>query len=256
MHRSVAVSAFLRFRPPFRRVRDQDSSHSYPDEASPDCAGNFTDLMQKRYRMKKITVIGLTLLAFSVITPVHAEEKRYISDELSTWVRSGPGDQYRLVGKLNAGEEVALLQTNNETQYGQIRDAEGHTNWIPLSQLSAEPSLRTRVPQLEQQVKDLTAKLANIDGSWNQRTAEMQNKVASSDSVINGLKDENQKLKNELIVAQKKVNAANVQLDDKQRTIIMQWFMYGGGVLGVGLLLGLLLPHMIPRRKKKDRWMN
>jgi SH3 domain protein len=32
--------------------------------------------------------------------------------------------------------------------------------------------------------------------------------------------------------------------------------MYGGGVAGAGLLLGLLLPHMIPRRKKKDRWMN
>ncbi|KAA5988951.1 TIGR04211 family SH3 domain-containing protein, partial [Pantoea sp. M_5] len=155
-----------------------------------------------------------------------------------------------------AGEEVQLLQTNNDTHYGQIRDSEGRTTWIPLSQLSANPSLRTRVPQLEQQVKDLTAKLDNIDNSWNQRTAEMQNKVASSDGVINGLKDENQKLKNELIVAQKKVSAANVQLDDKQRTIIMQWFMYGGGVLGVGLLLGLLLPHMLPRRKKSDRWMN
>ncbi|WP_130831847.1 TIGR04211 family SH3 domain-containing protein [[Erwinia] mediterraneensis] len=206
--------------------------------------------------MKKITLVGLTLLAFSAIMPAHAEEKRYISDELSTWVRSGPGEQYRLVGKLNAGEEVALLQTNNDTQYAQIRDSEGRTNWIPLSQLSTAPSLRTRVPQLEQQVKDLTTKLATIDESWNQRTAEMQNKVANSDSVINGLKNENQKLKNELIVAQKKVNAANVQLDDKQRTIIMQWFMYGGGVLGVGLLLGLLLPHMIPRRKKNDRWMN
>ena len=33
---------------------------------------------------------------------------------------------------------------------------------------------------------------------------------------------------------------ASVQLDDKQRTIIMQWFMYGGGVLGLGLLLGWL----------------
>ena len=33
--------------------------------------------------------------------------------------------------------------------------------------------------------------------------------MAQSDSVIAGLKDENQKLKNELIVAQKKVNAAN-----------------------------------------------
>ncbi|MDC7862811.1 TIGR04211 family SH3 domain-containing protein [Pantoea ananatis] len=206
--------------------------------------------------MKKITLAGITLLALSTLAPAHADEKRYVSDELSTWVRSGPGDQFRLLGKLNAGEEVQLLQTNDATKYGQVRDAEGRTVWIPLSQLSENPSLRTRVPQLEQQVKDLTAKLANIDNSWNQRTAEMRNKVASSDSVINGLKEQNQKLKNELIVAQKKVSAANVQLDDKQRTIIMQWFMYGGGVLGVGLLLGLLLPHMVPRRKKNDRWMN
>lgn len=206
--------------------------------------------------MKKITLAGITLLALSALAPAHADEKRYVSDELSTWVRSGPGDQFRLLGKLNAGEQVQLLQTNDATKYGQVRDAEGRTVWIPLSQLSENPSLRTRVPQLEQQVKDLTAKLANIDNSWNQRTAEMQNKVASSDSVINGLKEQNQKLKNELIVAQKKVSAANVQLDDKQRTIIMQWFMYGGGVLGVGLLLGLLLPHMVPRRKKNDRWMN
>ena len=206
--------------------------------------------------MKKTQLIGLTLLTFSVAASVHAEEKRYISDELSTWVRSGPSDSYRLVGTLNAGEEVALLQTDDSTHYAQIRDANGRTTWIPQAQLSEQPSLRTRVPQLEQQVKDLTDKLANIDGSWNQRTAEMQKKVAGSDSAINGLKEENQKLKNELIVAQKKVSAANVQLDDKQRTIIMQWFMYGGGVAGVGLLLGLLLPHMIPSRKKKDRWMN
>lgn len=206
--------------------------------------------------MKKTHLLGLTLLTVSVATAVHAEEKRYISDELSTYVRSGPSDGYRLVGTLNAGEEVTLLQTNENTKYGQIRDANDRTTWIPLAQLSEQPSLRTRVPQLEQQVKDLTGKLANIDNSWNQRTAEMQEKVAGSDAAINKLKSENQKLKNELIVAQKKVNAANVQLDDKQRTIIMQWFMYGGGVAGVGLLLGLLLPHMIPSRKKKDRWMN
>lgn len=206
--------------------------------------------------MKKSHLIGLTLLTFSITLSAHAEEKRYISDELSTWVRSGPSDDYRLVGTVNAGEEVTLLQTNDGSKYGQIRDANGRTTWIPLAQLSAQPSLRTRVPELEQQVKDLTDKLTNIDGSWNQRTADMQKKVAGSDSVINGLKDENQKLKNELVVAQKKVSAANVQLDDKQRTIIMQWFMYGGGVAGVGLLLGLLLPHMIPRRKKSDRWMN
>ena len=27
-------------------------------------------------------------------------------------------------------------------------------------------------------------------------------------------------------------------------------------LLGLGLLLGLVLPHLIPSRKRKDRWMN
>ena len=183
--------------------------------------------------MPKLRLIGLTLLALSATAVSHAEETRYVSDELNTWVRSGPGDHYRLVGTVNAGEEVTLLQTDANTNYAQVKDSSGRTAWIPLKQLSTEPSLRSRVPDLE-----------------------MQQKVAQSDSVINGLKEENQKLKNELIVAQKKVDAASVQLDDKQRTIIMQWFMYGGGVLGLGLLLGLVLPHLIPSRKRKDRWMN
>ncbi|GDX08104.1 TIGR04211 family SH3 domain-containing protein [Buttiauxella sp. A111] len=206
--------------------------------------------------MHKFRLICLTLLSLSVSVVAHADEKRYVSDELNTWVRSGPGDNYRLQGTVNAGEEVVLLQSNEESKYGQIRDSKGRTSWIPLAQLSTSPSLRTRVPDLENQVKTLTDKLTNIDTTWNQRTADMQQKVAQSDSVITGLKDENQQLKNQLIVAKKKVEAANVQLDDKQRAIIMQWFMYGGGVAGFGLLLGLLLPHMIPSRKKKDRWMN
>ncbi len=204
--------------------------------------------------MQKLRLISLILLSLSAATAAHAEEKRFVSDELTTWIRSGPGDNYRLVGTVNAGDEVALLQTNGK--YAQIREADGRTAWIPVDQLKSEPSLRTRVPDLENQVKTLTDKLNNIDATWNQRTADMQQKVAKSDGIINGLKDENQQLKNQLVVAQKKVNAANIQLDDKQRTIIMQWFMYGGGVAGVGLLLGLLLPHMIPSRKRKDRWMN
>ncbi|EBO3987144.1 SH3 domain-containing protein [Salmonella enterica] len=204
--------------------------------------------------MPKLRLIGLTLLALSATAVSHAEETRYVSDELNTWVRSGPGDNYRLVGTVNAGEQVTLLQS--DANYGQIKDSSGRTAWIPLKELNTTPSLRTRVPDLENQVKTLTDKLNNIDTTWNQRTANMQQKVAQSDSVINGLKEENQKLKNELIVAQKKVSAANLQLDDKQRTIIMQWFMYGGGVLGIGLLLGLVLPHMIPSRKRNDRWMN
>ncbi|MEB6334303.1 TIGR04211 family SH3 domain-containing protein [Serratia rhizosphaerae] len=206
--------------------------------------------------MQTLRLIFLALLSLGITWGAHAEDKRYISDELNTYVHSGPGNQYRIVGTLNAGDEVTLLSVNDSTKYGQIRDAKGRSVWIPLSQLSNTPSLRTRVPELEQQVQTLTDKLTNIDNSWNQRTADMQQKVAASDSTISGLQEENQALKNQLQVAQKKVNAVNLQLDDKQRTIILQWFMYGGGVAGIGLLLGLLLPHLLPRRKNNNRWMN
>ncbi|CNK43876.1 SH3 domain-containing protein [Yersinia mollaretii] len=206
--------------------------------------------------MQKIRLICLAVLSLTLSWGAYAEEKRYISDELDTYVHSGPGNQYRIVGTLKGGDEVTLISVDEGTNYGQIRDSKGKTIWIPLSQLSETPSLRIRVPDLEQQVKTLTDKLANIDNSWNQRTAEMQQKVAASDSVISELQKENESLKNQLVVAQKKVSAVNLQLDDKQRTIILQWFMYGGGVAGIGLLLGLVLPHLIPSRKKNNRWMN
>ena len=93
--------------------------------------------------MPKLRLIGLTLLALSATAVSHAEEKRYVSDELNTWVRSGPGDNYRLVGTVNAGEEVTLLQTDANTNYAQVKDSSGRTAWIPLKQLSTEPSLRS-----------------------------------------------------------------------------------------------------------------
>ncbi len=57
-----------------------------------------------------------------------------------------------------------------------VKDSSGRTARIPLKQLSTEPSLRSRVPDLENQVKTLTDKLTNIDNTRNQRTAEMQQK--------------------------------------------------------------------------------
>ncbi|ACR67765.1 SH3 domain-containing protein [Edwardsiella ictaluri] len=197
----------------------------------------------------------LPLLSLCLTFQSHAEEQRFISDALSTYVHSGPGNQYRISGTINAGDPVTLLDINQQSQFAQIRDAKGRSGWLPLDQLSNQPSLRTRVPALEAQLSALTAKLSHIDGEWQQKTAEMQSKVAGSDDAIARLQAENQQLRQQLSSAQKNLGALNSQLDDKKRAIILQWFLYGGGVAGAGLLLGLLLPRLLPRRRK-ERWMN
>ena len=143
--------------------------------------------------MPKLRLIGLTLLALSATAVSHAEEKRYVSDELNTRVRSGPGDNYRPWVRLTPARKsryyrpMPILITPSERQHRTYRP-------IPLKELNSTPSLRTRVPT-RKPVKILTDKLNNIDTTWNQRTADMQQKVAQSDSVIDGLKQENQKLK-------------------------------------------------------------
>ncbi|WP_340615921.1 TIGR04211 family SH3 domain-containing protein [Xenorhabdus entomophaga] len=206
--------------------------------------------------MKKLHRLFILLLGFTLPLSVHAEETRYVSDELSAYIRSGPSIQNRIIGSLNSGEEVILLSAKSENGFFQVKDHKGRTSWILASELSAIPSLRERLPAMEQKIRTLTENLANIDDTWNKRTAELQNKVATSDKIINDLKKENAQIQSKLTIAEKKVEAANLQLDDKQREIILQWFTYGGGVAGVGLILGLVLPHIIPRRKKKDRWMS
>lgn len=77
--------------------------------------------------MPTLRLICFSLVSLSVSSFVYADETRYVSDELNTWVRSGPGDNYRLVGTLNAGEEVTLLQRNDANDYAQVRNSEGRT---------------------------------------------------------------------------------------------------------------------------------
>ncbi|MDM3565571.1 hypothetical protein O9361_18365, partial [Proteus vulgaris] len=106
-------------------------------------------------------------------------------------------------------------------------DDKDRTVWLPENQLSTQPSKRTRIPAMEKEIQTLRDKLATIDQSWNQRTIDMQNKVSNSDDIINGLKKENEQMRTTLAVAEKKLDFANQQLDDRLRDIILQWFMYG-----------------------------
>lgn len=137
--------------------------------------------------MKKLALLPL-LFAATVSITAHAEEIRYVSDDLSTYVHSGPSNRYRIAGSLNSGEKVTVLDVNNESGFVRVRDSKNRDVWLPKELLSTTPSLKERVPAMEEEIKTLRGKLANIDGTWNDKTADMQNRVAASDDIINNLK--------------------------------------------------------------------
>ncbi|MFS1537753.1 MAG: TIGR04211 family SH3 domain-containing protein [Candidatus Phlomobacter fragariae] len=207
--------------------------------------------------MKKFPLFILALIGFNLSMPTKTEETLYVSDERPIFINRGPGTDYRIIGSLKSGDQVQLLSTDHETDYAQILDYKGRVAWLPKNQLSKKISVKARIPLLEKENQELREKLTNIDSNWNNQTTEMQSKVVANDQIIANLTAKNEKLKNELIRSGKKLEIAQINLDNNRRELILQWFMYGGGVAGAGLIFGLLLPHIIPRRKKRnDRWMN
>lgn len=179
---------------------------------------------------------------------------RWISDSLTTYVRSGPTDGYRIVGTLTSGQKVELLSTQGD--YSQVRGENGSAVWIPSRDLQEVPGQAERLPQLEQKVAELSTQLAGIDDTWKQRVQGMQETLDSRKGLIDELQAARASLDSELSKARSDLREAQAQLGDENKQVLMRYMVYGGSIAGAGLLAGLVLPTLLRvRRKRNDQWI-
>ena len=168
---------------------------------------------------------------------------RYVSDDLFTYVHSGPGTKYKIVGSVDAGEKIKVLDTNGNTGFTHIKDLKGRTGWINSKYVSNQPGLQERFEKLEIRFAKLDTQLR-----------EAQDNLKSYDGQIRVLENTNAKLNKELQQVQILNSELSEQLDTERIDLLLRWFTYGGIVGGVGLLLGLILPSLVSDRKKRSRW--
>lgn len=200
--------------------------------------------------MNKATFL---LLLFTSILPsfVNATTK-YVSDDLFTYMHSGPGTQYKIIGSVNAGERINVIQSNSN--YTQIRDSKGRAGWISSKYVSNKMGLKERLPKLETQLAKLKAQLDTASDKANKEKAGLEGSLKSYKTQVEELQNANSKLNEELQKVQAENRSLNAKLDTQKDDLLMKWFTYGGMVAGGGLLLGLILPSLIPNRKQKARW--
>ncbi|MCC5881110.1 MAG: SH3 domain-containing protein [Halomonas sp.] len=202
----------------------------------------------------KFILAGLALGLVS--SPLHAQQpqgsERWVSDELSTYVRSGPTDGYRIVGTLTAGEPVTLLETSGN--YSRVESAEGDRVWILSSELQGSPSARDQLPRLEEQVAQLEEELGGINETWEGRVSAMTETLEAREQRIAELEQRNHQLDSEADRSRSTIRQLQARLDTQEEDLLMRYFMYGGGVAGAGLLVGLIVPHLPRKRRKRDRW--
>lgn len=210
-----------------------------------------------RIARRRVALAGSLLGSLLVLcSPVQAEEaggnQRWVSDSLTTYVRSGPTDGYRIVGTLKSGQKVQLLSSQGD--YSQVRGESGDTVWLPSSNLQPVPGQAERLPELTQQVTELRTQLDTIDNSWKTRVQGMQETLDTRKALIDELDARAKALNSQLTEAQADLRSAQAKLGDENKQVMMRYMVYGGSIAGAGLLAGLILPALTRGRKRNDRW--
>ncbi|PCI63020.1 MAG: hypothetical protein COB35_02175 [Gammaproteobacteria bacterium] len=167
----------------------------------------------------------------------------YIADDLFIFMHSGAGKQYRLLGSINSGSQITLI-SNVKNNYQKIIDDKGRTGWVESKFIQSSPSLRTIIAELN-------AQLASKD----EQNDLLDTELLTIKDQINVLIKDKTDLALQLTNTNKQLASAQAKLQQQNSAIKKQWFYNGAVVLGIGLILGLLLPRLaVRRRSSMDSW--
>ena len=180
-----------------------------------------------------------------------ADQTRWVSDHLATYVRSGPTDSHRIVGTVKGGQAVHMEAQQGD--YTQVRGEKGDLVWIRSSDLQAQPGPAEYVPQLQKQVAELKGRLDGADRDFQQKTAGMRELLDARKVYIDELTASRQQLEKQLTQAQADLRAVQSQLGSERQQVLMRYFAYGGVVAGGGALFGLIMPRLFTRSRKRSR---
>lgn len=167
----------------------------------------------------------------------------YIIDDLFIYMHAGPGANYRILGSINAGNEVSLTG-NTDNDYVEVIDSKNRTAWVESKFVSTEPGLRAAVAELNAQ---LAAQNETIELSGNQ--------LSDTERQLSDLRNKEQTLTNQINSLNKKISTLEQQVDNQDLEVKKEYFFNGAIVLGIGLLLGIVIPRLSPKKRSSmENW--
>lgn len=181
----------------------------------------------------------------SAVTPDKSAEKAgYIVDSLSTALRSGPGNEYRTVASIRSGEAVTVIGDNPANGFLKIRDVQGNEGWLAGDYVTFTASPKANLEALKQQLSQQEMIAAQFEQERQQLQAAVTKAETERDDAVKAAE-----------LAKKTAEQLTARLAEENPELLNNKMVIGGGILGAGILFGLILPAIMPRRRRNDRWM-
>ncbi|ROU01846.1 TIGR04211 family SH3 domain-containing protein [Marinobacter sp. R17] len=255
-------------RPTGRRQEGLTQDLPYPERPRKNKQERFI-VIHKPFTLTKLLAAALLT---ALCLPAFAQTK-YVDDELLIMLRSGEGNQFRILDSLKSGTRLEVLQEGDESGYSKVRTQDGQEGWVLTRYLSSQPIARDRLAAAQNKLERTEAALSEAQKKLEALQSE-RNQLASSEDSLQSrasklsaeldrikevssnalnldrrnreLQESNQQLKKEVEV----LTAENERLEAKKESDFM---LLGAGLVGLGVLIAIVLPWLKPTRKT-DNW--
>lgn len=228
-------------------------------------------MMNTVLRSRWALVIGC--MALLMAADAFAQSTQYIRDQLYVPLRSGQGNEYRILNSnLSSGTPLTVLEVDESSGWSRVRTRSGQEGWMESQYLTSTPvaadllkraqaeaeQLRATNTELREQLQSLrdehsasTAQLSQL-GEQNQQVAtelaqlqEISANTVKIDRDNKQLLQTNEMLRNQLEVLQ----TDNQRLRDSKEN---EAFLNGAIAVIIGVMIALVVPRLRP--KKRSEW--
>jgi SH3 domain protein len=172
------------------------------------------------------------LVAGMLSAPAARAETGWVDDQVRLNLRTGPGNQYRILGSIETGDSVQILSRGDD--WVQV-SADGKQGWVPDGFLQAEPPAKVKLERLENE------------------TAELRTRAKQLGDDTEKLRGENQTLATR--ESEQRVELERLTRDNLELRAGARWpeWIAGACILSVGMGLGALLRGSARRQTPKIR---
>ncbi len=191
-------------------------------------------------------IISITLMLLVSLSA--AAETVYVTDQLSAFLRPEQRSSSGIITPLASGTKLQLIENNPNTEYSRVLTERGAEGWILTRHLSSKPVARQVLKQAQTELKNFreqTALLKEVNEKYEGELKYLK-EISGNTIAINQrnqqLTEENQNLQNQVDI----FALENERLKDESK---QDFFLIGAGTILLGMILGLVIPSIKPKRK-------
>lgn len=217
----------------------------------------------------------ISLVALLLSATAQAQDVRYVSDTQYVALRSGAGNDFRIVHRgIPSGTRLTVSRVSEDGEWSEVTTDNGASGWVGTQHLMVEAPARNQLADATARAEQLTAEnteLAQELAALKSVRVQLEGEVDNADSTLQTLAEELAQLR--------QISGRSLQLDEENRRLVEEAenlraqadmlgaenlrllenlrssaFLDGALAVLLGVVIALVAPRLWPKRRRNDGW--